>query len=413
MGGFFTRERFGRPQVWAGLLLLAFLTQCLWLLRSADNKREAPASVQFARLAKGLLLWGGRVSGRRFDVPLSLPRPEQELAGLGPGEDYDADHSAMWYLILSAPVVVASNFPPLETLQDLHFLLATPSLLFGILFGSSLWYVSRRLYGNAGGYIALGLYCFSPGIIQSSALWFAQPELGAVWGAFGAIFTAIAVAHTLYAPREVVLWNWRRIVLLGVSLALAVGSQFSMILVVPLALGFMLYVAPTRRLAAALIWAAACGIGFLLLYASYFFHTRVFWRAMRHASFLGIAWRAFAMPGAYQHMLVELQGSSPALAVALTVALIVYVAWPRARYFGNTAPLLVAAFFLLLRVGTPHYPGLGFELMAVPFLFVFVAGILSDLLETRQRSLVLACLWALLVASALWNLWELARAVRA
>ncbi len=119
------------------------------------------------------------------------------------------------------------------------------------------------------------------------------------------------------------------------------------------------------------------------------------------------------MPGAYQHMLVELRGSSPALAVALTVALIVYVAWPRARYFGNTAPLLVAAFFLLLRVGTPHYPGLGFELMAVPFMFVFVAGILSDLLETRQRSLVLACLWGLVVASGLWNVWELARAVRA
>jgi len=326
-------------------------------------------------------------------------------------DGYDSNHSALWYLIASAPLLVRPGAAPSD--GYLGWPARAPCLIFGALLGASLWYVSRRLYGNAGGYIALGLYCFSPGIIQSSALWFAQPELGAAWGAFGAIFTAIAVAHTLYAPREVVLWNWRRILLLGVSLALAVGSQFPLLLVVPLALGFMLYVAPTRRVAAALIWAAACGIGFLLLYASYFFHTRAFWQAMRHVSFLGIAWRAFAMPGAYQHMLVELRESSPALAVALTVALIVYVAWPRTRYFGNTAPLLVAAFFLLLRVGTPHYPGLGFELMAVPFLFVFVAGILSDLLETRQRSLVLACLWGLLVASGLWNIWELARAVRA
>ena len=132
--------------------------------------------------------------------------------------------------------------------------------MFGLLLGASLWYVARRLFGNAGGYVALTLYCFSPGIVRSSALWFAEPEVGAAWGAFGAIFTAIAVAHTLYAPREVILWNWRRIVLLGLSLALAVGSQFSLVVVVPVALAFMLYLAPTRRLAALAIWAVACAI---------------------------------------------------------------------------------------------------------------------------------------------------------
>ena len=413
MGGFFTRERFGRPQVLAGLLLLLFVAQCLWLMNRGLRLR--PDSGEVFRIRQGLGQWHGKwiagtLSGARQEAWENLP-PGWLQPGWIQNGGYDSDHSALWYLIASAPLLVRPGAPPSDGYWG--WPARAPCLIFGVLLGASLWYVSRRLYGNAGGYIALGLYCFSPGIIQSSAIWFAQPELGTAWGAFGAIFTAIAVAHTLYAPREVVLWNWPRILLLGVSLALAVGSQFSLILVVPLALGFMLYVAPTRRFAAALIWAAACGIGFLLLYASYFFHTRAFWQAMRHASFLGIAWKAFAMPGAYQHMLVELRESSPALAVALTVALIVYVAWPRARYFGNTAPLLVAAFFLLLRVGTPHYPGLGFELMAVPFLFVFVAGILSDLLETRQRSLVLACLWALLAASGPWNLWELARAVRA
>jgi hypothetical protein len=411
MGGFFTRERFGRPQVLAGLLLLLFVAQCLWLMNRGLRLR--PDSSEVFRIREGLGQWhgewiAGTLSGTRPEAWENLP-PGWAQPGWIENGGYDCNHSALWYLIASAPLLVRPGAMPSDVYRG--WLARAPYLIFGVLLGASLWYVSRRLYGNAGGYIALGLYCFSPGIIRSSALWFAQPELGGAWGAFGTIFTAIAVAHTLYAPREVVLWNWRRILLLGVSLALAVGSQFSLILVVPLALGFMLYVAPTRRLAAALIWAAACGIGLLLVYASYFFHTRAFWQAMRHASFLGIAWRAFAMPEAYQHMLVELRESSPALAVALTLALIVYVAWPRARYFGNTAPLLVAAFFLLLRVGTPHYPGLGFELMAVPFLFVFVAGILSDLLETRHRSLVLACLWGLLVASGLWNVWELARAV--
>jgi len=44
-------------------------------------------------------------------------------------------------------------------------------------------------------------------------------------GSFGAGGPAIAVAHTLYAPREMVLWNWRRILLLGLSLALAPGTS--------------------------------------------------------------------------------------------------------------------------------------------------------------------------------------------
>jgi hypothetical protein len=46
--------------------------------------------------------------------------------------------------------------------------------------------------------------------------------------------------------------------------------------------------------------------------------------------------------------------------------------------------------------------------MAVPFLFVFVAGVAADLLETRHRQIALAAILGLLVASAAWNLWELA-----
>jgi hypothetical protein len=241
-------------------------------------------------------------------------------------------------------------------------------------------------------------------------VWFAEPEVGAAWGAFGTIFTAIAVAHTLYAPREVVLWNWRRIVLLGVSLALAIGSQFSLIVVIPIALAFMLYLAPTRRIAAAMIWAAACAISFLLLYASYFFQWKTFWSEMGRADFFALAWRSFAMAGAYRRVFAQLGQSNPALVVAIPVALMVYLFWPRTRYFGNTAPLFVAVILLLMGIATPHYPGLGFQLVALPFLLVFVAGISADLLETRYRNLVLACLWGLLTANAIWNLVELARA---
>jgi len=75
--------------------------------------------------------------------------------------------------------------------------------------------------------------------------------------------------------------------------------------------------------------------------------------------------------------------------------------------------LLVAIFCLILGLATPHYQGLGFQLIAIPFLFVFVAGICADLLETKQRTLVMACTFGLLLAYAFWSVVELARAAYA
>jgi len=115
------------------------------------------------------------------------------------------------------------------------------------------------------------------------------------------------------------------------------------------------------------------------------------------------------MPGSYAFLLRQIGQSDPVLLIAIPATLIAYSLWRRPRYFGNTAPLMVAALFLLLALGTPHYSGLGFQLMATPFLFVFVAGIAADLLETRRRDLVMACVCGLLLANALWNLAELAR----
>jgi len=410
MGQFFSRERFGKPQVLAGFLLSMFVGQCVWLLARGTPQLTVEAS-EFFRVQEGLAQWHGEsIAG----IP-SMARAER--GGMAPpelesNEDYDPNHSPVWYLMASAPLLGWEASSQEAALTYWTWLQRAPYLMFGILLGASLWYVSRRLYGNAGGYIALALYCFSPAMIHSSTLWSLPPEMGAAWSAFGAVFTAMAVAHTLYAPREVVVWNWRRILLLGFSLALAIGSQFSLIILLPLALAFMLYLAPTRRWAALAIWASACVIAFVLLYASYFFHPGIFWQGMRHASFLGITGKAFAMTGAYKQVLFHLGHSSPALLLALPATLIAFFALRRARYFGNIAPLLVALLFLVLGFGSRHYPGLGFWLVAAPFLFAFVAGVAADLLETRQRALVQACVWGLLIANALWNLAELAHVGR-
>src|SRR5579862_8561492 len=325
MGNFFTRERFGHPQVIAAGLLLVFAAQCCWLVTRA-NPQEVDAN-QLFRVQEGLLqIRGDAVAGTpsmaRLEAGITVP-PEVEG-----NEGYDPDHSPLWYLIAAAPLASWSQHgkPATFVVRYWGWLARLPYLLFGLLLGASLWYVSRRLYGNQGGYIALTLYCFSPGILRGSTLWQEQPEMGAAWGTFGAIFTAIAVAHTLYAPREVVVWNWRRILLLGLSLALAIGSQFSLIILIPIALAFMLYLAPTRRRAAVAIWAAACGVALLLLLASYLFRVALFWQGARHARFFDITWKAFAMPGAYTRILAQIGQSGPALLVTLPIFLMTYFA---------------------------------------------------------------------------------------
>src|SRR2546428_1177516 len=189
MGGFFTRERFGRPQVLAGLLLLVFLGQCTWLV----NRSPGLTPLEKSRISEGLRRWYAERNPHT-----SSPLQETETGV------YDPEHSSLWYLIAASPLLLWPEEMRLHSNHSIVWLARAPYLLFGVLLGASLWYVSRRLYGNAGGYIALGLYCFSPAIIRSSAVWFAEPEVGTAWGTFGTIFTAIAVAHTLYAPREVI-----------------------------------------------------------------------------------------------------------------------------------------------------------------------------------------------------------------
>jgi len=405
MSTFFTRERFGRPQFLAGFLLVLFLGQCVWL---GAHSPLTPGSGALLAASEGLQQWrGGHIAGTVH--PAETGTQEGAASWSFTPDGYDPNHSPLWYLVASSPLAVWPGSLQQNSIHYWGWLVRIPFLVFGTLLGASVWYVARRLYGNSGGFIALGLYCFSPQIIRSSSLSFARPEMGAAWSTFGAVFTAIAVTHTLYAPREVVLWNWRRILLMGLSLALAIGSQFSLWILLPLALGFMLYLAPERRGAASTIWAAALTLAVLIIFASYFFRPVDFWHGVLHANFLGELWRAYAMPGAYGDLLQQLANSAPALLVTAPVALIVYCLWARSRYFGNTAPLLVAGLFLLLAVGTPHYPGLGFRLMAVPFLFVFVAGVCADLMETRHSSLIKGCVWGLLSANAVWNLLQLAR----
>src|SRR6202046_2775492 len=345
MRPFFTRERFGRPQFLAGLLLVCFLGQALWLVHAETHTSRAPDSEEALRIGEGLKQWHGRGIA-------AAPLGAAAVMGRDPlGSDdqgFDPEQSPLLYLASAAPLLIWPRDFDSDSAVYWRWLARIPFLACGVFLGASLWYVARRLCGNTGGFVALTFYCFSPSLIQASAVWHTEPEIVAAWGTFGTIFTAIAVAHTLYAPREVVLWNWRRIVLLGISLAIAVGSQFSMIVVVPLALAFLLYVRPGRRMDGGVICVAASVVGFGLLFAMYFLQPHAFAESMRRASFWGATWRGFAFFGVYRQVAVGIGRACPALALGLPVTLVTYAIWPRTRYFGNTAPLLVGALFVLL-----------------------------------------------------------------
>lgn len=412
---FLDPDAVGGPQFIAAALLLVYLLQCAWLIRVETLHGSLPDSDHALCIYYGLQQWkGGPVAGTpeslRSESATGVPSAGR-LGHLRVRDGYDQDRSPLYYLIAAAPMLIAPASLPADSVSG-QLWAATPYLFFGVMLGGSLWYVARRLYGNAGGYIALALYCFSPAMIVNAAGGQCVGEMGTVWGAFGTVFTAIAVAHTLYAPREVVLWNWRRILLLGLSLALTVGNQFSLALLALVALLLMLWVAPIRKRAVLTIWATSCAVAAAILLLSYDLHPALLGHGLLHVRWLESDPRGLLALALHWHNLNTLFASSPPLMLALPTTLLAYFLWKRARYFGNTAPLLMALLMMALAFLAPNFPGSGFHLTALVFLLVFVAGVISDLLQTQRGTVVMAAVCGLLIASSAWNLLELARLAR-
>jgi hypothetical protein len=193
------------------------------------------------------------------------------------------------------------------------------------------------------------------------------------------------------------------------SLALAAGNQFSLGVLALVILPLMFWVAPVRPRAVLAIWITAVAVALVLLFAVYFFEPAQFWRGMVHARWMDFEPGAFGVAVSYGNAVRGIFAGSPALMLALPVVLVTYLGWKRARYFGDTAPLVIALLVLILVLAAPNFPGEGFRLTTLVFLFVVVAGVFSDLLETRYGLLVAAGLCGLLSASAIWNLLKLWR----
>jgi hypothetical protein len=361
------RERFGLPQLLALALLFLFLAQCMWVIHRRPLMR---AEVLFARA--GL----ERFHRHSVESP-AMPAPAA---------------------IAAAPLLLSPHDPESLIPEVLKWTLRLPFAAFAWVLGASIWYVARRLYGNLGGYLALALYCFSP------VVYFVIPGplITGALGMFGTVFVSIAAAHTLYAPprdanasaaRAAFLelkHRWRRILLLGFSMALAVGSGYASVLTLPIAIALMIYLIPERAAAAIAIFLAGCVVAILALLAIHGFSLHGMAVTFAHARIFpsDAGFTAGDIVRSYWYSLGR--NASPLLLLVSLLALATYMAIPRSRYFGNTAPLLIALLVLPLSLFTLSDVFVGpFPLRSLPFLFVFIGGIFADLVETRLRRSVL------------------------
>ncbi|MGH9576841.1 MAG: hypothetical protein ACRD3R_05325, partial [Terriglobales bacterium] len=237
-----------------------------------------------------------------------------------------------------------------------------------------------------GGYIALALYSFSPLMILTSAT--VGHDLIAAWGLFGAVFTAIALAHTLLAPPAD---RIRRTLLLGVALGMGIGADYMVAMALPLALTLMLYLVPERR-AAAIAWLAAGScVGALILWAVFFFDAGAMLAALRQASFFALRPSVVGGGIPYESLVTWLTATLPALTL-FGVSLLGFARSPRSRYFGNALPLALGGAFFLMSLATPYYLSVQYLIWALPFLYLFGAGVFADLLEDPKSRI-----WALRV----------------
>jgi hypothetical protein len=382
------RFRFNLPQRIAAGLLGVFLLQGLWLIaRQALSERD----YQYARCGREMWEQPLQLSGS-FTSCGNIPDGvlAYRLAGLPLTLNLLAERALDRFRSPGDRVVQTegelSSWELRHQLRYTPLLLRLPFLAAGCLLGGCLWWVTRRLYGNLGGYTALAFYCFSPPVLRACVA--PTPEVLAALGVFGGVYTCIGVAHAMQGPRR----KWRpRIFLLTAIFAVAAASHIASLLVVILAgLALMLWVAEGRRSQVLpLVLIAAAG-AFVLLFACYGFSPQAFSAFFQsHAALLGLS---FDPAKRFFSTL-----SNTGITLATSAALALYIAQRRSRYFGNTAPLLCAAvLFLLVTKGAPGASWL----WALTFLFTFVGGVFADAYESKRGRLALGAAAAIVLLQA-------------
>ena len=332
--GILRRFRFNLPQRIAAVLLAIFLLQGFWL---TSRQTLTDRDYQYARCGRETWekpsplagyytscgnIHDGILAYRLAGLPLTLnllaergtrPFPQaREPGGTMPGSELST-----WELR--------------HQMTHILLLLRLPFLFAGCVLGGCIWWVTRRLYGNLGGYTALALYCFSPAVLKACVA--PNPEVLAALGVYGGVYTCIGVAHAMQGPRR----KWRpRIVLLTVIFGIAAAAHIVALPVAALlGLAAMLWVAEGHRSQTLpVVLAAAAARWCWCLPATDFRPMPTAMSSARPRGFCGFLW---IRPGASSARSQMAASRWPA-----ALPLVLYLAVRRSRYYGNTAPLLCA-----------------------------------------------------------------------
>jgi hypothetical protein len=384
------RFRFNLPQRIAAGLLLVFLAQGLWL---TSRQTLSDRDYQYARCGRETWERPSRLAGyfttcgnirdgilayRVAGLPLTLNLLiESGLDRFRKPEDrvvQSAGELTTWELR--------------HQMTHVLLLLRLAFLLAGCMLGAGVWWVTRRLYGNFGGYTALALYCFCPSILKACVS--PNPEVLTALGVYGAVYTCIGVAHAMQGPRR----KWRpRIVLLTLAMGIAAAAHIAALPVAALlGLVLMLWVAEGRRSQVLPIVLLASAGALVIVFACYGFSPDAFSYLFRSAA--GFLW--FSLDPARRFFSTL---SNAGIVVASASAVLLYLGLRRSRYFGNTAPLLCTlVLFPLVTTGVPGSPWL----WALPFLLTFVSGVFADAYESPRGRIALAAAGAVVLLQAVF-----------
>ncbi len=371
------RFHFNFPQRIAAVLLALFLIQGLWI---TAHQTLSDRDYQYARCGRetwekpsplagyytscgnihdGILAY--RIAGLPLTLNLLVQRgldlfrnPEDRVVQASNGQG-NAELS-IWELR--------------HQMTHVLLLLRLPFLFCGAVLGAGLWWVTRRLYGNMGGYVALALYCFSPAILKACVS--PNPDIFAALGVYGGVYTCIGVAHAMQGPRR----KWRpRIILLTALFAIAAAAHIAALPVAALlGLVLMIWIAEGRRSQLLPVVLLASAGALLLVFASYGFSPDAFSYVFRSASgfvsiSFGPAHRFFST------------FSNAGIFVAAVASAFLYLGMRRSRYFGNTAPLLCfLVLIVLVTTGAQASPWL----WSLPFLLTFIGGVFADAFESQR-----------------------------
>jgi hypothetical protein len=397
------RFRFNLPQRIAAAFLALFLMQGLWVV---SHQTLSDRDYQFARCGRetwekpsplagyytscgnirdGILAY--RVAGLPLTVNLILQhgldlfrKPEDRVVQDAAGQR--STELSVWELR--------------HQMTHVLLLLRLPFLACGCVLGAGLWWVTRRLFGNMGGYIALALYCFSPPILKACVS--PNPDIFAALGVYGGIYTCIGVAHAMQGPRRkpgspvtgLRRWfgKWRpRIILLTVLFGIAASAHIAALPVAALlGFGLMLWIAEGRRSQILPVVLLASVGALLLVFACYGFSPDAFSYVFRSAA--GVLSVSLAPAQRFFSAV-----SNAGVLIAAAASALLYLGVRRSRYFGNTAPLICfLVIVVLITTGVQSSPWL----WSLPFLLTFIAGVFADGFESERGKIFMVAAAALI-----------------